>query len=427
MKRYLAIILAMVTFFTFTTSMSAADSAQSPQPNNVTGVESNTWIVKNPMPTELDYPGIETLNNKIYVFGGTNSQGKEVSDLRVYDPVTEKWETKASMPNATAFMSTAISGGLIYSVGGGGVYTNAPTGVYAYDPSTDQWSTKAALNVPRYYLGVVELNGKIYAIGGFDNSIRPTNVVEEYDPATNTWTKKASLNVSRADLTVQAYNGKIYAMGGWRRDDSGTYDVLEVEEYNPSTDTWTIINTTLSERRIGSTSVLVNNQIYVIGGGGSNPKGVEAYDIDNNTWVTKPSLNHGRAGSGATIANNKIYVLGGTETPGVPSNVVEEYTLGKNTDPVTPPDPVDPEVPVDLSNRAILEIIMTNGLDKEYDLSITEVNAFISWYEAKQAGTGTASYAINKHNNNKGPFTVRKDYVIFDKILTFEVSEYSIK
>lgn len=56
-----------------------------------------------------------------------------------------------------------------------------------------------------------------------------------------------------------------------------------------------------------------------------------------------------------------------------------------------------------------------------------EVNDFISWYEGKQSGSGTASYAIDKHNNNKGPFSNRKEYVIFNKILTFEVSEYSTK
>ncbi|MNC79679.1 hypothetical protein D3C75_1322250 [compost metagenome] len=56
-----------------------------------------------------------------------------------------------------------------------------------------------------------------------------------------------------------------------------------------------------------------------------------------------------------------------------------------------------------------------------------EVNAFISWYENKLAGIGTASYAIDKHDNNKGPFSSRKEYVIFDKILTFSVDEYTLK
>ncbi len=78
-------------------------------------------------------------------------------------------------------------------------------------------------------------------------------------------------------------------------------------------------------------------------------------------------------------------------------------------------------------NRAILVVTMNTGLEKEFDLSMEEVNSFITWYENKQSGNGTASYAINKHANNQGPFSSRKDYVIFNKILTFSVDEYSAK
>jgi hypothetical protein len=88
----------------------------------------------------------------------------------------------------------------------------------------------------------------------------------------------------------------------------------------------------------------------------------------------------------------------------------------------TPQGPViQPE-----TGRAILTITLDTGLEKEYDLSLAEVNFFISWYEGKAAGSGTASYAIDKHDNNKGPFKNRKDYVIFDKILTFEINEYEV-
>lgn len=44
---------------------------------------------------------------------------------------------------------------------------------------------------------------------------------------------------------------------------------------------------------------------------------------------------------------------------------------------------------------------MRTGLEKEFDLSMEEVDSFLTWYENKQAGTGTASYAIDKHDNNK--------------------------
>jgi hypothetical protein len=108
---------------------------------------------------------------------------------------------------------------------------------------------------------------------------------------------------------------------------------------------------------------------------------------------------------------------------------LEMYNTNPDTPPTTPnPDPTptpEPEQPT--GDRAILVVTMDTGLEKEFDLSMKEINSFISWYEAKQAGSGTASYAIDKHNNNKGPFSNRKDYVIFNKILTFEVSEYSTK
>ncbi len=93
----------------------------------------------------------------------------------------------------------------------------------------------------------------------------------------------------------------------------------------------------------------------------------------------------------------------------------------------TPEQTPNPEPSQPTGDRAILIVTMDNGLEKEFDLSMKEVNSFIAWYEGKQSGTGSASYAIDKHNNNKGPFSNRKDYVIFNKILTFDVSEYSTK
>ncbi|MGW8956235.1 fibronectin type III domain-containing protein [Paenibacillus sp. NPDC055715] len=102
-------------------------------------------------------------------------------------------------------------------------------------------------------------------------------------------------------------------------------------------------------------------------------------------------------------------------TPGNPST-------GESSKPGTG-EPKNSQTPS--GNRAILVVTMTTGLEKEFDLSMKEVNDFISWYEGKQAGSGSASYAINKHDNNKGPFSSRKDYMLYDRILTFEVSEYS--
>jgi hypothetical protein len=97
--------------------------------------------------------------------------------------------------------------------------------------------------------------------------------------------------------------------------------------------------------------------------------------------------------------------------------------------PATPtptPTPTPTSTPDPVSGRALLIVELLDGDDKEYDLSMAEVNAFISWYDSKAAGAGPERYVMEKAYN-QGPFTSRKDHLLFDKILTFEVNEYSVQ
>ena len=150
------------------------------------------------------------------------------------------------------------------------------------------------------------------------------------------------------------------------------------------------------------------------------------YNVKRSTIPGGPYTNIAQSVTGTTYTDTTVtngtkyyYVI----TANLPSGEGPK----SNEASATPQAPVKPDPEPETGGRAILTIIMTTGLEKEYDLSMTEVNAFIDWYEAKSNGTGSAKFAINKHDNNKGPFSSRKDYVIFDKILTFEVSEYKTK
>ena len=73
-----------------------------------------------------------------------------------------------------------------------------------------------------------------------------------------------------------------------------------------------------------------------------------------------------------------------------------------------------PQAPA-AAGKALLVITMTNGLEKEYDLQMTEVNAFINWYDNRTSGSGLGYYTFNK-TFNLGPFLSRVDYIAYDKI-----------
>ncbi|RKN84596.1 hypothetical protein D7M11_11410 [Paenibacillus ginsengarvi] len=76
-------------------------------------------------------------------------------------------------------------------------------------------------------------------------------------------------------------------------------------------------------------------------------------------------------------------------------------------------------------DRALLVLTMTDRLMKEYDLSAAEANAFVLWYTQRSGGQGPAVYVLDRHDNNRGPFASRKDYVTFDSIISFEVNAYT--
>jgi uncharacterized protein YjdB len=72
------------------------------------------------------------------------------------------------------------------------------------------------------------------------------------------------------------------------------------------------------------------------------------------------------------------------------------------------------------TGRAVLVVTMSNNTIKEYDLSMTEVDKFITWFNSNSS----PSYAITKNYNIK-PYTKRTEYLSHDKISSFEVNEYT--
>jgi SPRY domain. len=142
-----------------------------------------------------------------------------------------------------------------------------------------------------------------------------------------------------------------------------------------------------------------------------------------------------------TIGGATSYNIKKSTTPGVESIIGNVYSTTSNDVTVDPGNTYyyvvtalfngvesivsnEVSITIDKGNSTILELTMTNGEHKEYDMTATEIADFLTWYDARSGGASKAYYVITKKDNIK-PFLSRKEYIVFDKISSFEVKEYS--
>ncbi|WP_431808239.1 Ig-like domain-containing protein [Lysinibacillus sphaericus] len=70
------------------------------------------------------------------------------------------------------------------------------------------------------------------------------------------------------------------------------------------------------------------------------------------------------------------------------------------------------------SSSAILSITLVNGITKEYDVTNTVLNSYLNWFESAQ---GTSTFKFTK---TISPYKKVTEYIVHDKIASFEVREY---
>lgn len=388
---------------------------------------------------------VAVVDGKIYVIGGEDTAGEKTNVVEVYDPIAGTCANVAPMNIARFNFAVAVVNGKIYAIGGNTNTDAAINSVEVYDPTTNTWTTKAPMNSVRTMHEVAVLNDKIYAVGGQTASAN-LDSVEVYDPVTNTWTIKAPMLKQKAAFPLIVVNGNIFVFSGY-------LDMSAVEQYNPETNLWTAKASMLHCRYL-SQEVVLNNAIYAIGG---TETGYASSVINSVEKYALPAiLPAAPTGLTAIASDAKVDLTWGAVTEATSYNVYRSTTSGgtytKIADNVTGTTYTDSSVTNGTtyyyvvtavstggesanSNEvsatpnkaeagfAILDIYMVDGTLKEYDLTMAKVNEFIEWYDQRAAGTGKSYFIIEK-TYNKGPFKVRKDYIIFDKIKDFEVNQY---
>jgi N-acetylneuraminic acid mutarotase len=188
----------------------------------------------------------------------------------------------------------------------------------------------------RSWAGAAVVDGKIYVTGGMTVVPRQgTAAVEEYDPTTDTWTEKADMPTARGWLATSVVNGIIYAIGGWSE---GTFFSV-VEAYDPAADKW-IRKANMPTPREPCT-VTVDGKIYAIGGLVAQQgtpvtvSTVEVYDPTTDRWTRKADMPTARERHTACVLDGRIYVSGGVPTHSSVDPAVVALTTVEVYDPTT--------------------------------------------------------------------------------------------
>jgi N-acetylneuraminic acid mutarotase len=177
------------------------------------------------------------------------------------------WNKKADMPQGQN-CQTAAAGpdGKIYVIGGikpsaGATYLNI---VQCFNPNNGTWSQVQPLNSPRFSAAAAAAGGKIYIFGGMDDQANILTSVEEYDPATNKWTVlNEPMPTPRYNLAaVTGSNGRIYVVGGMYQCSA----VDAVEEFDPATKLWQVMTPMPTARYGVAAAATTDGRIFVLGG-----------------------------------------------------------------------------------------------------------------------------------------------------------------
>uniref|UniRef100_A0A3Q1K609 BTB domain-containing protein n=1 Tax=Anabas testudineus TaxID=64144 RepID=A0A3Q1K609_ANATE len=218
---------------------------------------------------------------QLYVIGGSNGHSDELSCGEAYDPHADEWAQIPELRTNRCNAGVCSLNNKLYVVGG-----SDPCGQKglkncdAFDPVTKTWSNCASLNIRRHQAAVCELDGFMYAIGGAE-SWNCLNTVERYNPDNNTWTLVAPMNVARRGAAVAVHAGKLFVVGGF----DGSHALRCVEVYNPARNEWKMLGSMTSSRSNAGVAML-GDTIYAVGGFDGNEflNSMEVYNPEMDEW-----------------------------------------------------------------------------------------------------------------------------------------------
>ncbi len=217
----------------------------------------------------------------------------------------------------------------IYCVGGSAAGAAVATArVFSYNPVTDTITTLTAPdNWPGNAGGAILPGGfavvanKLYIMGGFNINVGMTSETWQFDPTLaigSRWLQRMNYPAQRGYIPAAAIGGFIYTGGGSLWDGTTIVDSADSFRYDPVANVWSAIASIT--RATGETrAVVVNNQMWILGGGRTAPNPsneVDIYTPGTGMWSHGTDFVTVRRNFPADSDGTRVWLAGGYDSTG---------------------------------------------------------------------------------------------------------------
>jgi hypothetical protein len=260
-------------------------------------------------------------DGRVLVAGGATAIFGEHDSAEIYDPATNAWTSTGFFSGGRRdHTATLLHDGRVLLAGGRSTFpSNTPLATASiYNPITGTWSPTGSMNQARYWHTATLLDdGRVLIAGGTGASA--LDGAETYNPATGTFTPLVDMGSPRSGHTAtKLSNGLTLIAGGF----NGTTAVATGELFNPATNSFAPIASTMSTGRQNHTaSVLIDGRVILAGGSGTSSADI----YDPNVTVPACTLTLGLTYAGGTLTMNLTW------TSTVATTLTAWASVGVNT------------------------------------------------------------------------------------------------